>query len=82
MMYQYHNSAILIENNGKKSLSKSTIHINTRYFLIIEHINQCELEIKYCITEDILGDYFTKPLQGKLFIKFHKSVMNPTKYTD
>jgi len=31
--------------------------------------------MEYCQTGDILADYFTKPLQGALFIEFHEMIM-------
>ena len=34
-----------------------------------------ELEIQYCPTEDMLGDYFTKPLTGPLFAKFRNNIL-------
>ena len=34
-----------------------------------------EIEIHYCPTKEMLGDFFTKPLQGALFIKFRNSIL-------
>ena len=34
-----------------------------------------ELEIHYCPTEDMLGDFFTKPLTGPLFAKFRNNIL-------
>ena len=33
------------------------------------------IEVAYCPTEEMLADFFTKALQGSLFIKFKKVVM-------
>ena len=33
------------------------------------------MEIVYCPTEQMLADYFTKPLQGSLFNKFRRVIM-------
>jgi hypothetical protein len=33
------------------------------------------VELEYCPTEDMVGDYFTKPLEGKKFMKFGKNIM-------
>ena len=30
----------------------------------------------YCSTKDMLADFFTKPLQGSLFLKFRDMIMN------
>ena len=35
-----------------------------------------DIEIEYCPTEDMCGDYFTKPVQGNLFTKLHSLLMN------
>ena len=79
VMYQDNKSAILLEQNGTKSSSKWTKHINIRYFFITDRINNGELTIKYCPTDEMIGDYFSKPLQGKLFKKFWRLIMNLTK---
>jgi len=34
-----------------------------------------ELEIHYCPTKDMLGDFFTKPLTGPLFAKFRNNIL-------
>ena len=75
-MYQDNQSAILLENNGKKSSSKWTRHINIRYYFITDRIKNGELEIEYCPTDDMVADYFTNPLQGKKFLQFRKTIMN------
>ena len=35
-----------------------------------------KLSIEHCPTEDMVADYFTKPLQGRLFYKLRDLVMN------
>ena len=39
-------------------------------------VNCGEIKIKYCPTTLMLGDYFTKPLQGGLFLKFRGRILN------
>ena len=34
-----------------------------------------EVNIKYCPMDDVIGDYFTKPLQGAKFRKFIDKVL-------
>ena len=43
-----------------------------------------EVKIEHCPTKDMVGDFFTKPLQGAQFAKFRDDIMNvnPTTYTD
>ena len=75
-MYQDNQSTILLENNGKKSSSKRIRHINIRYYFITDRIKNVMLEIEYFPTDDMFADYFTKPLQGKTFLQFRKTIMN------
>ena len=75
-MYQDNQSAILLENNGRASSSRRTKHLNIRYFFITDRIKKGELKIEYCPTDDMVADFFTKPLQGKKFIQFRKIIMN------
>ena len=76
MMYQDNQSAILLENNGRRSSGKRTKHINMRYYFISDPIRKNELHVEYCPTQLMVADYFTKPLQGALFIKFWAIIMN------
>ena len=76
IVYQDNQSAMLLEKNGMKSSGKRTRHINIRYFLVTDRINNKEFKVEYCPTTEMIADYFTKPLQGKLFIKFRKYIMN------
>ena len=76
IMYQDNRSAILLEQNGTRSSSKRTKHINVRYYFITDRINNGELIVKYCPTDDMLGDFFSKPTQGKLFKKFRRKILN------
>ena len=81
LVYQDNQSAILLEKNGKASSSKRTKHINIRYFFITDRINSGEVSVEWCPTEEMIGDFATKPLQGALFRKFRDLIMGiiPTK---
>ena len=35
-----------------------------------------EVSFKHCPTDDMVGDYLTKPLQGAKFIKFRDTILN------
>ena len=71
-------SSIRLELNGKASSSKRTRHINIRYFLITDRVKKKEISIEYCPTEEMIADYFTKPLQGSLFRWFRNAVLGMT----
>ena len=75
VLYQDNTSVIQLENNGKTSSGQRTRHINIRYFFIKDRVGSGEVTIIYCPTEDMIADFFTKPLQGIKFIRVRKSIM-------
>ena len=75
ILYQDNKSTILLENNGKKSSSKRTRALNIRYFFLTDQIEKGNLIVEYCSTTEMVADFFSKPLQGKLFQKFRKLIM-------
>lgn len=85
-VHQDNQSAILLEKNGRRSSGKRTRHINIRYFFIADRCKAGEVEIKYCPTDDMIGDFFTKPLQGSKFKYFRNIIMGvqsePRTYKD
>jgi len=75
-IYQDNKSSILLEKNGRASSSKRTRHINIRYFFVADRVKSGEVYIKYCPTDEMIGDFFTKPLQGYKFRKFRDAILN------
>ena len=75
ILYQDNKSTILLENNGKRSSGKRTRAFDIRYFFLTDQIEKGRLSIEYCPTADMTADFFTKPLQGKMFLKFKKEIM-------
>ena len=75
ILYQDNKSAILLEVNGKKSSGKPTRALNIRYFFLTDQIAKGNLAIEYCPTDEMTGDYMSKPLQGSKFTKFKKQIM-------
>ena len=78
IIYQDNKSAMLLEKNGVMSSSKRTKHINVRYYFIKDYVDRNEVHIIHCPMEDMIGDYFTKPLQGSQFVKFRDMIMGCT----
>jgi hypothetical protein len=76
IVHQDNQSAILLEKNGRASSSKRTRHINIRYFFVNDRVESGEVSIKYCPTELMVADFFTKPLQGIQFQTFRDIIMN------
>ena len=76
-IHQDNKSAILLETNGKESSSKRTRHLNIKYFFITDCLSRKVIDaIKYCPTGDMVGDFPSKSLQGTLFRKHRKRMMN------
>ena len=69
-------SAILLENNGRKSSTKRTKHIELRYLFIHDQVLQDKVLIKHCPTLTMRADFFTKLLQGMLFYRLRDLIMN------
>ena len=75
VLYQDSKSAILLETNGKKSLGKRTRALNIRYFFLTDQVEKGNVTIEYCPTDDMVGDFHTKPLQGDKFRKFRNEIL-------
>ena len=69
-------STILLAENGRSSSSKRTRHINVRYYFVTDQVKKGYVKIAYCPTENMLGDFFTKPLQGSVFKNMCKIILN------
>ena len=46
-----------------------------RYFFLTDQVKKGNLIVDYCPTNEMVGDYMSKPLQGSKFCKFHKDIM-------
>ena len=75
IFYQDNQSTIRFEKNGRKSCGPNSRHIDIRYFFIKDRIDLERIEVQHCLTEQMLADFFTKPLQGNLFRKLRAVVM-------
>ena len=75
ILYQDNMSSMLLERNGRHSSTKRTKHMDIRYFYVADHIKNKTLSLRHCPTEEMLADYFTKPLQGSLFIRLRNYIM-------
>ena len=75
IFYQDNQSAIRMEKNGTASTSERSRHINIRYFFIKDVIIREGIDIKYCPTEEMIADFYTKALQGKLYRNMRDYIM-------
>jgi hypothetical protein len=76
IIFRDNQSSMKLEQNGKTSSGKRTRHFNIKYFYITDLIKNKEVSIEYCPTDEMLADYFTKPLTGNKFNQFRQAVMN------
>jgi len=81
--YQDNRSTILLAENGSTSSSKCTRHLDVRYYFVTDKIKNGEVKIEYCPPKYMLGDFFTKPLQGGAFVRMRDKILNlPRTVTD
>ena len=50
--------------------------MDLRYYFITDQIEKKTARVAYCPTDDMIGDFFTKPLQGAKFRKFRDAILN------
>ena len=76
VLYQDNKSSMLLEKNGRASSGKRTRHIDIRFYFVADRVASGDLRIEHCPTEEMVADYFTKPLQGALFYRMRDHIMN------
>ena len=67
VLHQDNESAIKLEKNSQRSSSRRTRHLDIKYFWVKDKLKSEGIEVKYCPSECMVADFFTKPLQGNLF---------------
>ena len=77
-IFQDNQSTIKMGTNGRTSCTGNSRHIDVRYFFVADRVKKKEVQIKYCPTQLMIADYFTKPLHGKLFHTLRDLVMGTT----
>ena len=75
VLYQDNQSTILMLKNGRNSCTGNSRHVHIRYFFVKDRVEKGEVRVEYCPTLQMVGDYFTKPLQGSLFNKLRDVIM-------
>ncbi len=76
-------STLSLAKNGRISSSKRTKHIKAKYFFIRHYHKLGEIQLPYCLTEEMWVDVLTKPLQGLKFMKMRAFLMNcPVDYSE
>ena len=75
IIYQYNKSTVILENNDKKSSSKHTRALKIRYLFLTDQIEKGYLSVEYLPDLDIIGNFVSKILQGKMFQESRKLIM-------
>ena len=75
LLHQDNQAAILLQKNGVMSRRKRSRHIDIRFFFMKDRIDSGELQVAYCPTDLMSGDYLTKPLQGAKFRAHRDTIM-------
>ena len=75
-IFQDNTNTMNLQMNGKLSSGKRTRHFDIKLFYITDLISRDEVEVRYCPTDEMIGDYMSKPLVGATFLKFRDLIMN------
>ncbi len=75
-LYQDNISTQLLIKNGKMSSGKKTKHIKAKFFFIKDRVEDGEIKVVDCPTEEMWADVMTKPLQGTAFRVMRAELMN------
>ena len=66
----------MLIKNGKLSSGKRTKHIKAKFFFIKDRVDDGEIRVVDCLTEEMWADIMTKPLQGTAFRVMRAELMN------
>jgi len=69
IIYQDNTSTMKFEMNGKTSCGKRTRHFDINLFYVTNLVERKEATIEYCTPDEMMADFFTKPLFGNKFGK-------------
>ena len=58
---------MLLANNGMHSVGKASRHIKIKYFFVTDKIKNNKIRLKYFPIDEMIGDFYIKPLQGSLY---------------
>ena len=75
-LYQDNISTQLLIKNGKMLSGEKTKHIKAKFFFIKDRVDDGEIKVVNCPTEEMWADVMTKPLQGKAFRVMRAELMN------
>jgi hypothetical protein len=68
-------STIVLANKGH-STAERTRHIAIRFYFVKDRVDSGEIVIEYLPTGQMIADILTKPLQGDLFRRLRRLLLN------
>jgi hypothetical protein len=75
VMFQDNTSTIQLSTKGPSNKER-TRHIAIRYYWVKDRVVAGEVEVKHLGTADMIADFLSKPIQGELFRKLRKLLLN------
>ena len=76
IIFQDNESTIKLINNGRRSNSSKTTHIDNKYLYIHGKIIDGEIKTSFKPTDEMWADGLSKSLQGNQFVLFRNQVLN------
>jgi len=69
-------STMLLMRNGRLSSGKRTKHLDIRYFFVKDLLDRGVITLSHCLSNNMIADFFTKPIQGQRFQILRNLIMN------
>ena len=69
-------STMLLMRNGRLSSGKRTKHLDIRYFFVKDLLDRGVITLSHCLSNNMIADFFTKPIQGQRFQILRSLIMN------
>ena len=76
IIHQDNQRSMLLDPNRRGSSSKQTPHMNIRYFFVAGCQQHQQVRVTFSSTDEMIDDFFTKPLSGVKFRIFWNITMN------
>jgi len=67
---------MLLMKNGRLSSGKRTKHFDIRYFYVKDLLDRGVIKLDHCVSENMIADFFTKPIQGLRFQYLRDMILN------
>jgi hypothetical protein len=69
-------STMILMKSGRLLSGKHTKHLDIRYFYVKDLIDRGIVKLSHCVSKEMLGDFFPKPIQGKRFQILRDIILN------